>query len=171
MNQQAAELGTIDQQFAESGGTVRIPGEHGQLIILDTVLVIRRLPDREELALGLDITVEDQWRSVCYRNRVITPVDLKNLHQFLKAAMTDLHPEITAPAFQSESAGLVLSVTASSELTIQLDVAVAEYLDDPEPEIGGILIEMTRAALGEPIDVAEAMVDVFAGPNTLQEEG
>ncbi len=155
----------LDERFDGGGGTVRITGVNGELVILDSVLMIRRLPDREELALGVDIIIDDQWRSVRYRNRAITGADLVSLHRFLKSAMSDLHPEISVPAFQSETAALVLSVVASAELTIQLEVSVAEYLDDPEPDLGGCRIDVTRVSLGEPIDITAEMIDIFPGPN------
>ncbi len=155
----------IDERFDGGGGTVRITGVNGELVILDSVLMIRRLPDREELALGVDIIIDDQWRSVRYRNRAITGADLVSLHRFLKSAMSDLHPEVSVPAFQSVSAALVLSVVASAELTIQLEVSVAEYLDDPEPDLGGCRIDVTRVSLGEPIDITAEMIDIFPGPN------
>ncbi len=154
----------IDERFDGGGGTVRITGVNGEMVILDSVLMIRRLPDREELALGVDIIIDDQWRSVRYRNRAITGADLVSLHRFLKSAMSDLHPEVSVPAFQSVSAALVLSVVASAELTIQLEVSVAEYLDDPEPDLGGCRIDVTRVSLGEPIDITAEMVDIFPGP-------
>ncbi len=154
----------IDERFDGGGGTVRITGVNGELVILDSVLMIRRLADREELALGVDIIIDDQWRSVRYRNRAITGADLVSLHRFLKSAMSDLHPEVSVPAFQSETASLVLSVVASAELTIQLEVSVAEYLDDPEPDLGGCRIDVTRVSLGEPIDITAEMIDIFTGP-------
>ncbi len=154
----------LDERFDGGGGTVRITGVNGELVILDSVLMIQRLPDREELALGVDIIIDDQWRSVRYRNRAITGADLVSLHRFLKSAMSDLHPEVSVPAFQSETAALVLSVVASAELTIQLEVSVAEYLDDPEPDLGGCRIDVTRVSLGEPIDITAEMIDIFSGP-------
>ncbi len=157
----------IDERFGGGGGTVRITGVNGELVILDSVLMIRRLADREELALGVDIIIDDQWRSVRYRNRAITGADLVSLHRFLKSAMSDLHPEVSVPAFQSVSASLVLSVVASAELTIQLEVSVAEYLDDPEPDIGGCRIDVTRVSLGEPIDITAEMIDIFTGPTDV----
>lgn len=147
-------------------GTIRIPGESGELVIFDRLLMIQRLPDREELGWGIDIIIDDQWRSVRYRNRAVAPHDFAALHAFLIAAMTDLHPEVSAPAFQIESAGLVMGVVSSTDLSIQLDIGVLEYPDDPEPDLGGTRINVTRAALGDPVDAAASMV---AATNDEQE--
>lgn len=147
----------LDEPSDDAGGTIRIPGENGELVIFGRVLMIERLPDREELGWGIDVILDDPWRSVRYRNRPFTPHDFAGLHAFLNAAMTDLHPEVSVPAFQCESAGLVMTVVSSADLSIQLDVGVLEYLDDPEPDLGGLRINVVRAALGDPVDVAASM--------------
>lgn len=151
----------LDEQFEGGGGTVRIPGQDGELVILHSVLMIRRLVDREELALGLDIIIDDLSRCVRYRNRPIAPTDLVHLRRFLSAVMAELHPEVTVPAFQSESAGLVISVIDSSDLSVQLEVGVVEYLDEPEAGIDRIRLGVNRVALDEPVDIADSMIDVF----------
>ena len=152
----------LDERFEGGGGTVRIPGLDGELVILHSVLLIHRLVAREELALGLDIIIDDPSRCVCYRNR---PTDLVHLRGFLNAAMTELHPEFAVPAFHSAPAGLVISVVASSALSVQLEVGVTEYLDDPDPDIDRIRLDVNRAALDEPVDIADSMIDVFVPIN------
>lgn len=157
-----ATTADLDQQFESAGGTVRIPGERGELVILHSVLMIRRLADREELALGLDVVIDDPSRSVRYRNRPITVADLVNLRSFLSAAMTEFHPEVSVPAFQSESAGLVMSVVASSELSVLLEVGVVEDIDEPDSEVDALRLDVARVALGEPVDIADSMIYAFA---------
>lgn len=155
----------LDEQFEEGGGTVRIPGLDGELVILHSVLLIDRLVEREELALGLDIIIDDPSRCVRYRNRPIVPTDLVHLRGFLNAAMTELHPEFAVPTFHSAPAGLVISVVASSALSVQLEVGVTEHLDDPDPDIDRIRLDVNRAALDEPVDIADSMIDVFVPIN------
>ena len=155
----------LDEQFEGSGGTIRIPGQNGELVIFHSVLLIDRLVEREELALGLDIIVDEPSRCVRYRNRPIVPTDLVYLRRFLNAAMTELHPEASVQAFHSESAGLVISVVGSSNLSVQLEVGVTEYLDDPDPDIDRIRLDVNRAALDEPVDIADSMIDVFVPIN------
>ena len=128
------------------------------------MLLIDRLVEREELALGLDIIVDEPSRCVRYRNRPIVPTDLVYLRA-LNAAMTELHPEASVQAFHPESAGLVISVVGSSNLSVQLEVGVTEYLDDPDPDIDRIRLDVNRAALDEPVDIADSMIDVFVPIN------
>ena len=40
----------LDEPSDDAGGTIRIPGENGELVIFGRVLMIERLPDRKSWA-------------------------------------------------------------------------------------------------------------------------
>ena len=156
--------------FGGNGGAVRIAAESGAVIVFQTALRFNRLPEVEELELGVNIMITDPWRSVTYRNRPMSAADFASLYRFLQSAMQELHPEISVPAFDSASAGVILSVATSSELDIELDVTVVQYQGEPEPDLDHTRVQVARAALWEPADIAKAIAETF-GPELDQIAG
>lgn len=142
---------------------VRIAGAGGAGFFIEPLL----LPDQEHgLSLGLDIALLSPDRLVTYLARRVPEDFPERLSRFLRGASVADEGGST-DAFEEPQAGLLIAVTPIDGMWAELEVRVAQKLDDDVVEFDGLNFETSRASL---LIAAEAVAGL-SGSDTSVEWG
>lgn len=79
--------------------------------------------------------------------RPTSPGLVQGLCDFFLAGAVDWHPEVNVPSFQDERLGLEVSITSSTETTVELVFSVVEDLEADVKEFETLNFETSRSAL------------------------
>jgi hypothetical protein len=126
---------------------VRLPAFGGGALFLEPHWGAAGWQDLRDSGLLVDIGLLDPLRYVCYRSRPCSADALTRLGAFLFDAANESHPERTLEAFDDRALGLVLSVMASGDFDVELEIQVAQDVDDGLVEFDGLNLRTTRAVL------------------------
>lgn len=140
---------------------LRIPGFGGAVLKMTLIPLSDRSPDREVVRLGVDITIVDPNRLVCYRGRRADSAQFAELADFLRHAMSDVAPQASADTFTMTSAGFMLSIPTSDDFKIDLLTSVIIDLDDEIADYDQTQFTTNRATLWAAIESAEAIAAAY----------
>lgn len=125
------------------GAGVRIAGAGGAGFFIEAVV----LPGREQgLSLGLDVALLSPDRLVTYLARRVSEEFPERLSRFLREASVADEGGST-DAFEEPQAGLLITVTPIDGMWVELEVRIAQNLDDHVVEFDGLNFETSRASL------------------------
>lgn len=125
---------------------LRLAGFGGAAVYLRS-LIIPGDVDGGAARLGLDIGIMGPEFRMFFLARPAEVTFPSRLGRFLFDLANETHPELSVPALQEESAGLVLSAVGSTDAIVTLEVTITETLDGDPQDVQSLHFETSRAAL------------------------
>ena len=125
-----------------TASSLRIAGQGGAGLFMNALA----LPGgSERLRLGLDVSILSPDRLVTYLARAVPDGFGERLGTYLRAA--SVADEGDSTAFEESEAGLLISITPMDGMWVEMEVRIAEVLDEDVVEFDGINFETSRASL------------------------
>lgn len=139
--------------------SARIAGRGGAGFFIEPVIVPA---DDSSVGLGIDVSLLSPDRLCTYLARR-TEQDLSGrLGDFLyRASVLDEVDE--AITFQDTAAGLLIDVTPVDEMTLEMEVRIAQDLDDDVIDFDGLNFETERAAVLVAAETVRAFARLLPG--------
>lgn len=127
--------------IGESSG-IRIVGQGGAAVFMEALA----LPSQGRgIQLGLDISILSPDRLVTYLARAVPDQFPDRLGAFLREA--SVADEGIVISFEEAVAGLLITTKPIDSMWVEMDIQVAENLEDDVLEFDGINFETNRASL------------------------
>ena len=114
------------------------------------------------LRLGIDVSILSPDRLVTYLARGVAGDFPERVGRFLRDVSVADDGDAPRP-FEETEAGLLITVTPIDGMWTEMEVRIAENLDDDVVEFDGINFETSRASLLIAAEAAEALGEVVSG--------
>ena len=125
-----------------TASSLRIAGQGGAGLFMDPLA----LPGGSGgLRLGLDVSILSPDRLVTYLARAVPDDFPERLGIYLREA--SVADEGDSSAFEEPEAGLLITITPVDGMWVEMEVRIAEVLDEDVVEFDGINFETSRASL------------------------
>ena len=135
-----------------TASSLRITGQGGAALFMDACV----LPGGSGgLRLGLDVSILSPDRLVTYLARAVPDDFGERLGTHLRAA--SVADEGDSSAFEESEAGLLITITPVDGMWVEMEVRIAEVLNDDVVEFDGINFETSRASLLVAAESAEQL--------------
>lgn len=152
---------------ATPAGLLRLPARGGAALFLEAHWGAAGWQDLHQTGLLVDVALLDPTRYVRYQSRPCSSDTLDRLGTYLLAAASELHPEQTLADFQDAALGLLLSAVTSDDFEVELEIQVAQDLDEELLEYDGLNVQTTRAVL---VSAAQQVPSLSEPPQFLDAE-
>lgn len=126
---------------------LRLPARGGGALFLEAHWGPAGWLDLQRTGLVLDIGLLDPTRYMRYQSRPCSEGTLERLAAYLLSAASESHPDRTLPDFQDMGLGLLISSVTSDDFDVELEIQVAQDVQESLPEYDGLIVRTTRAAL------------------------
>lgn len=135
-----------------TASSLRITGQGGAALFMGAFV----LPGGSGgLRLGLDVSILSPDRLVTYLARAVPDGFGERLGTYLRAA--SVADEGDSSAFEESEAGLLITITPVDGMWVEMEVRIAEVLNDDVVEFDGINFETSRASLLVAAESAEQL--------------
>ena len=125
-----------------TASSLRIAGQGGAALFMDALA----LPGGSGgLRLGLDVGILSPDRLVTYLARAVPDDFPERLGAYLREA--SVSDDGASTPFEEPEAGLLISITPVDGMWVEMEVRIAEVLDEDVVEFDGINFETSRASL------------------------
>ena len=135
-----------------TASSLRIAGQGGAGLFMDALA----LPGGSGgLRLGIDVSILSPDRLVTYLARAVPDDFPERLGIYLREA--SIADEGDSSAFEEPEAGLLITITPVDGMWVEMEVRIAEVLDEDVVEFDGINFETSRASLLVAAESAELL--------------